>query len=911
MTDVPSLGRLAEEHDEVLPLRRGTAGEGVTIGLVCGQVYPHPWFEGAVADAVDDLAMTSAATMMAGLVLQRAPAARLISCGPELDADGRTMDGAALGAISTATENGAHILLFGVGREARPDDALSITYARVVSRAKERIGIVVAPAGDYGVEEPGFPANVDGVIAVAGMVRDPVGGWTRSVRSGRGAISAPCLDLLTTTIELGAGAGYGRNSGTAMAAALVAGEIAATMSRLGVDAAAAVEIVAELPMEAFLEPRQDNAAGAPPRLASPAELADPTTVLSDYWTTEDRLGYWKHAEALASFLVDAGTRPPLAIAVKGPWGAGKTSLLRMVRDRLDPPQTEHTRRSISLTSDSQGKLAKISRREPRLLAVLKLLRRNNLAPVVDVRGTTYGTPIRTTTLATDSPSHVDGTPWRPTVWFNPWMYQTGEQVWAGLAHDLIRQTTERMSSVDRERFWLALNLSRVDTEAVRRRIYRIVLSRLLPTLAWLGAVVAIGLVLTLAGIPVLSSLRPAGVSVGVIGVVLAQVISVLTTRAGRVLPDLVHPPDVATSSRAAVSDLTGGIGADIADPKYRARTGFLHLVHHDVTAVLDLIGTAKRPLVVFIDDLDRCTPTTVAQMVEALNLFLAGQFPHCVFVVAMEPEMVASQLEVAYGRSDNADGPGLGWRFLDKLVQLAITLPTPTDDAVREFIGHTLSGGGARTDHGVERQLSEERVRAYEQELAAVRSVDDIVANVRGLEGIAAGQIGFESEHVARHLSPEAKEAARRILRRRLGTGDPEMDSIIAAVVSHLGWNPREVKRFVNLLRFYDTIRQEYLLAGAEQEMTIYQLAKLAVLAIRWPHLRSLLAAPTGTASRAIVLTTVENTLRDHDRSGSIRSRIAANGVDQQSTGRLDREPELLAFLADEPPIGPGAVRFL
>ncbi|MFC7643536.1 P-loop NTPase fold protein [Streptosporangium lutulentum] len=40
--------------------------------------------------------------------------------------------------------------------------------------------------------------------------------------------------------------------------------------------------------------------------------------------------------------------------------------------------------------------------------------------------------------------------------------------------------------------------------------------------------------------------------------------------------------------------------------------------------VLDLVATEERPLVVFVDDLDRCSPGTVAQVIEAINLFLAA-----------------------------------------------------------------------------------------------------------------------------------------------------------------------------------------------------------------------------------------------------------------------------------------------
>ncbi|MEH1129125.1 P-loop NTPase fold protein [Micromonospora sp. CPCC 206061] len=114
--------------------------------------------------------------------------------------------------------------------------------------------------------------------------------------------------------------------------------------------------------------------------------------------------------------------------------------------------------------------------------------------------------------------------------------------------------------------------------------------------------------------------------------------------------------------------------------------------------VLDLVATDEHPVVIFVDDLDRCSPSTVAQAIEAINLFLAGQFPNCVFVVAMEPEMIAAHIEVAYQplvealTDDDYWGEvrTLGWRFLDKIIQLPISLLALRSDQANEFLGATL-----------------------------------------------------------------------------------------------------------------------------------------------------------------------------------------------------------------------------
>ena len=46
----------------------------------------------------------------------------------------------------------------------------------------------------------------------------------------------------------------------------------------------------------------------------------------------------------------------------------------------------------------------------------------------------------------------------------------------------------------------------------------------------------------------------------------------------------------------------------VSDPGYEGKLGFLHLVDADMKRILDLANaTPEHPLVVFVDDLDRCS----------------------------------------------------------------------------------------------------------------------------------------------------------------------------------------------------------------------------------------------------------------------------------------------------------------
>jgi len=58
-------------------------------------------------------------------------------------------------------------------------------------------------------------------------------------------------------------------------------------------------------------------------------------MLSDQPADEDRLNFDPYAKTLADILADPNTNTPLTIGVFGSWGHGKTSLMQMVRKRLE------------------------------------------------------------------------------------------------------------------------------------------------------------------------------------------------------------------------------------------------------------------------------------------------------------------------------------------------------------------------------------------------------------------------------------------------------------------------------------------------------------------------------------------------------------------------------------------------
>jgi hypothetical protein len=566
------------------------------------------------------------------------------------------------------------------------------------------------------------------------------------------------------------------------------------------------------------------------KIAKPVLAPIPPTpkVDSDLWSERDCLGYEAYARTIASLITHPETRPPLTIGIKAPWGAGKTSLMKRVQHLLDgyAPLSEEGRVGIL----QQMLSPEVTLRE--LLDELKIRSKPKGPEPIPVKNNPYNLPTRI------------------SVWFNAWKYQTSEQIWAGMAHCIISQVTARMGVKERELFWLRLHGRRVNAEEVRKRVYALLLRKVAPMAA--GVVAVCFLAFWLAAMVPLNPLQwwRYGVRYGISGASLIWgVYSVRKEWADK----------LGEKAAETMSDL-------VREPGYEGKMGYLHLVESDMREVLQL-ATEKSvtkekpngdPLVVFVDDLDRCAPNKVAEVVEAINLFLCGDYPNCIFVLGMEPGMVAAALEVANNDViEKAQKLGLldrtapvGWRFMEKIVQLPIVIPPPTDTDRRGYV-HSLTGsfgknGGDKVTvatspapapapaaapivrperHGKE---EEAKVQSYRRKIGTVKS---------------SAEAAQKAAAVAKDAPVEerwaALEAGNRVYEQALTEGDPVMAEFANRLSPLVDGNPRQIKRYVNVFRFYSALRYRLgpgAMVPRDNLPTGDVLAKFVELSIRWPH---------------------------------------------------------------------------
>jgi hypothetical protein len=95
-------------------------------------------------------------------------------------------------------------------------------------------------------------------------------------------------------------------------------------------------------------------------------------------------------------------------------------------------------------------------------------------------------------------------------------------------------------------------------------------------------------------------------------------------------------------------------------------------------------------VVVFVDDLDRCLPDTALELLEAIKIFL-GEVK-CIFLIAADEDLIGQALTLRlrelYGKTELSPQQvaDRGSEYLEKIIQLRIPVPPPSDEQVAHFI---------------------------------------------------------------------------------------------------------------------------------------------------------------------------------------------------------------------------------
>lgn len=230
-----------------------------------------------------------------------------------------------------------------------------------------------------------------------------------------------------------------------------------------------------------------------------------------------------------------------------------------------------------------------------------------------------------------------------------------------------------------------------------------------------------------------------------------------------------------------------------------------------------LLRRSRKPVVFFIDDLDRCKDAYVIELLESAQTLIrdaprihAGTDPlppAAYFVIAADGSWLRRAYTGQYGTTDL-----VGYQFLDKLFQLTVPMPTLSATTQRRFLGRLLGLHNTGPDSG---QIAEARSRieaSTGDEELILGTLDAADPGVReavtadAARAMAAAETRAHTEHTLRKFAPL------------------------------LSPNPRSTKLFLNS---YTMLRAVRTLEGITVDPDT--LALWTIIRIRWPNIADFL----------------------------------------------------------------------
>ncbi|MEU5254777.1 P-loop NTPase fold protein [Streptomyces longwoodensis] len=548
--------------------------------------------------------------------------------------------------------------------------------------------------------------------------------------------------------------------------------------------------------------------------------------VSDVPTATDLLNRGSLATAIASQiklsergmsahgdLPEDGRAGPSVITLEGPWGAGKSTLMKLIRATLEKPRPD-------TPAGHDRDLQRLTVRE-----VVKTLRRNHA-------------PENSDESRVQEPGFERH---YASAWFNPWSHQSGEQVWAGLAQTIIEAAAPVLypTEAHKERYWLNLNLKRLDNYVVLRAIRRSISSPLLS-----ASLVAIALPLAIALLQFNGSVPALGerVSTPVLALLLPLIflLAGIAHTAMRYWRGWAVTYMPGTIFRGPIQEITYSAPGSTAtpheslvDPLQQAGKGSLYLRQHDVMQVLSDIHYSGYDLVIFIDDLDRCQATTTAEVIEAVNVFLtelADSPAHVRFVVGMDPHVIAGHLDTLHGDPHNprsgslGDDPSIGWAFLRKLSQLPVAIPYISDDGLDKFL-KSVTGAAMGVSTSTPGLTSRGSVDTFSLTRRRVTLATSSSSNASITNGPGSGTTSVSPSNTIAWRTMEQHPRIRALLKERLSE-QPDRSL-------------REAKRLINVWQLYVrlTAQESTALTGPDLVTHGCRLVILAEILTRWPAL--------------------------------------------------------------------------
>jgi KAP family P-loop domain len=251
--------------------------------------------------------------------------------------------------------------------------------------------------------------------------------------------------------------------------------------------------------------------------------------------------------------------------------------------------------------------------------------------------------------------NIDNTPQPPKiapVEFNAWEYSANETIWPALARKIVDELDD---AVRWKRF-----------ERLRLKLRRNLKPQISKNRGWLTlggiALILITIILLIDSDMDSTKLWTAVLTLGGVGL-------------WKILTDTLN-----NSLGQWIADL-------FQDRSYGKPLDIFQRIRDDLVILDKKLREAGGRALVLVDDLDRCEPSKIVEMLQAVKLLL--DFETFVVCLAIDSRIVTRALEKHYEGLLGEAGVS-GYDYLDKIVQIPFRIPTPLPRDVELFIGNLM-----------------------------------------------------------------------------------------------------------------------------------------------------------------------------------------------------------------------------
>lgn len=245
------------------------------------------------------------------------------------------------------------------------------------------------------------------------------------------------------------------------------------------------------------------------------------------------------------------------------------------------------------------------------------------------------------------------------------------------------------------------------------------------------------------------------------------------------------------------------------DPMEKVRTHFRKMMDR-----------TNHPIMVFIDDLDRCQPEYVVRLLESLQTLFND--PRVFYVIAADRRWLYECFEIVYKdfkTTVREPGRRTGYLFLEKIFQMSISVPAMSEDTQKAYLDTLYRG---------EKHEAQQKIAVAAQQAQA--DFAEVTTTEALIEQLQAPQPDPD---------PLIQQARREAAVRRLASQEvsADIEHFLQPFAPLLERNPRAMKRLVNAYSVYLALA---MLADVElinNETKKKRFALWTILSLRWPAL--------------------------------------------------------------------------